>query len=108
MLLGLISATEGTSTVLGQPMPPRGSEPRCRRSAPWWKAEPGHLHLSGQANLLRIDSADRHADPRTARTRVGAALERVGLVGCRAQDLPRLLDGHEATTGDRRLLAATT
>ena len=79
MLLGLISATEGTSTVLGQPMP-RGIGAALPKVGALVEGPACHPHLSGQANLLRIDSADRHADPRTARTRVGAALERVGLL----------------------------
>jgi ABC-2 type transport system ATP-binding protein len=35
--------------------------------------------LSGAANLHRLDAASRHARPATRRTRVGEALERVGL-----------------------------
>ena len=38
-----------------------------------------HPYLSGWANLARLDAADRTADPRTARARIGAALDRVGL-----------------------------
>ncbi|MFJ3639069.1 ABC transporter ATP-binding protein [Streptomyces sp. NPDC090108] len=78
MLMGLISPTSGTARVLGHPMP--GS---ARTVLP----EVGALiegpalygFLSGRDNLLRYDSADPAADPRTRRARVGAALERVGL-----------------------------
>jgi ABC-2 type transport system ATP-binding protein len=35
--------------------------------------------MSGAANLRRLDAADRTADARTARQRIGDALERVGL-----------------------------
>jgi ABC-type multidrug transport system ATPase subunit len=38
-----------------------------------------HPYLSGQANLARLDAADRYASGRTARARIGQALERVGL-----------------------------
>ncbi len=38
-----------------------------------------HPYLSGWANLARLDAADRLADPRTARARIGTALDRVGL-----------------------------
>ena len=38
-----------------------------------------HPHLSGRANLARLDAADRTADPATAGRRIGAALDRVGL-----------------------------
>ena len=39
-----------------------------------------HPYLSGRLNLLRLDAADRTADPRTAGSRVDAALDRVGLL----------------------------
>jgi ABC-2 type transport system ATP-binding protein len=35
--------------------------------------------MSGRNNLIRIDSADKFSDPKTRKTRVEAALERVGL-----------------------------
>jgi ABC-2 type transport system ATP-binding protein len=35
--------------------------------------------LSGPANLARLDAADRDADARTRRARIGEAIERVGL-----------------------------
>ncbi|MCW2817113.1 MAG: transporter related protein, partial [Nocardioides sp.] len=38
-----------------------------------------HPYLSGRANLLRLDAADRTADPATVDRRVDAALDRVGL-----------------------------
>jgi len=36
--------------------------------------------LSGWDNLARVDAADRTADPRTAKARIGTALDRVGLL----------------------------
>ena len=39
--------------------------------------------LSGRDNLARVDAADRTADPGTAKARVGAALERVGLLAAK-------------------------
>jgi ABC-2 type transport system ATP-binding protein len=36
--------------------------------------------LTGQDNLARYDAADRTADPRTAASRIGGALDRVGLL----------------------------
>ena len=38
-----------------------------------------HPYLSGRDNLRRLDAADRTADPATARRRIAAALDRVGL-----------------------------
>ena len=49
--------------------------------------------LSGPANLARFDAADRDADARTRRPRIGEAVERVGLVAAGEQEghglLPR-------------------
>ncbi|MFB6904291.1 ABC transporter ATP-binding protein [Streptomyces bacillaris] len=78
MLMGLIDPTAGTARVLGHPMP---------QAARTVLPEVGALiegpalygYLSGRDNLLRYDSADPTADPRTRRARVGHALERVGL-----------------------------
>ncbi|SCK50683.1 ABC transporter ATP-binding protein [Streptomyces sp. WMMB 322] len=78
MLLGLIDATEGEARLLGEPMPSA-----ARRVLPRVGAliEGPALYgfLSGRANLHRFDAADPTADPRTRRTRVEDALERVGL-----------------------------
>ncbi|WP_330240203.1 ABC transporter ATP-binding protein [Streptomyces sp. NBC_00525] len=78
MLMGLIAPTSGTARVLGRPMPDA-----ARTVLP----EVGALiegpalygFLSGRDNLLRYDTADPTADPRTRAARVGDALERVGL-----------------------------
>ncbi|WP_037802250.1 ABC transporter ATP-binding protein [Streptomyces sp. NRRL F-5135] len=78
MLLGLIAPTAGSVRLLGRPMPGAG-----RAVLP----EVGALiegpalygYLSGRDNLLRYDSADPTADPRTRTARVAAALDRVGL-----------------------------
>ncbi|MEW2397463.1 ABC transporter ATP-binding protein [Streptomyces sp. NPDC046862] len=78
MLMGLIEPTSGTARVLGRPMP--GA---ARTVLPQVGAliEGPALYgfLSGRDNLLRYDAADPTADPRTRRTRVAAALDRVGL-----------------------------
>ena len=39
-----------------------------------------HPYLSGRDNLARLEAADRTTDPRTARARIDAALDRVGLL----------------------------
>ncbi|WP_328330101.1 MULTISPECIES: ABC transporter ATP-binding protein [unclassified Streptomyces] len=78
MLLGLIAPTSGTASLLGQPMP---SAARSVLPSVGALIEGPALYgfLSGRDNLLRYDSADPQADPRTRRARVDAALERVGL-----------------------------
>lgn len=77
-LLGLISATSGTVTLLGEPMPRRAADVLPRVGA-LVEGPAFHPYLSGRANLARLDAADRTADPRTATDRIDAALHRVGL-----------------------------
>ncbi|MEU1211711.1 ABC transporter ATP-binding protein [Streptomyces sp. NPDC005791] len=78
MLMGLITPTSGTAHVLGRPMPAA-----ARTVLPQVGAliEGPALYgfLTGRDNLVRFDSADPAADPRTRRARVGSALDRVGL-----------------------------
>ncbi|MFE5089596.1 ATP-binding cassette domain-containing protein [Streptomyces sp. NPDC056638] len=78
MLMGLIDPTSGTAQVLGHPMPGAGRAVLPQVGA---LIEGPALYgfLSGRDNLLRYDSADPTADPRTRRDRVGQALDRVGL-----------------------------
>ncbi|MFH8795718.1 ABC transporter ATP-binding protein [Streptomyces sp. NPDC017941] len=78
MLMGLIEPTSGRAKVLGRPMPHDGRKVLPRVGA---LIEGPALYgfLSGRDNLLRYDSADPTADPRTRRARAGAALDRVGL-----------------------------
>ena len=78
MLLGLVAPTAGTHTLLGRPMPAAAAEVLPRVGA-LVEGPAFHPHLSGQANLARLDAADRTADPATARARIGTALDRVGL-----------------------------
>ncbi len=74
MLLGLVFPTAGTHTVLGSDRPETLSRVGALVEGPAF-----HPYLSGQANLVRLDAADRTADAHTTRPRVGEALERVGL-----------------------------
>jgi ABC-type multidrug transport system ATPase subunit len=78
MLLGLVAPTAGTHTLLGRSMPAAAAEVLPRVGA-LVEGPAFHPHLSGRANLARLDAADRTADPATAGTRIGVALERVGL-----------------------------
>ncbi len=78
MLLGLIAPTAGTHELFGLSMPSRAGQILPRVGA-LVEGPAFHLHLSGQANLTRLDAADRTADPRTAKKRIGEALDRVGL-----------------------------
>lgn len=79
MLLGLVAPTSGEVQMLGQPMPARAAEvlPRVRALI---EGPAFHPYLSGRANLVRLDAVDATADPRTATARIGAALQRVGLL----------------------------
>ncbi|MEU6480664.1 ABC transporter ATP-binding protein [Streptomyces sp. NPDC047017] len=78
MLMGLVEPTSGTARVLGRPMP--GSSRAVLPQVGALIEGPAlYGFLSGRDNLLRHDAADLTADPRTRRTRVAAALDRVGL-----------------------------
>ncbi|MGA5703975.1 ATP-binding cassette domain-containing protein [Peterkaempfera bronchialis] len=78
MLMGLIAPTSGAASVLGSPMPQSAGSVLPRVGA---LIEGPALYgfLSGRDNLVRFDSADPTADPRTRDRRVAEALARVGL-----------------------------
>jgi ABC-2 type transport system ATP-binding protein len=78
MLLGLISPTAGSHSLLGLAMPQRASAVLPRVGA-LVEGPAFHPQLSGADNLRRVDAADRAADPATSKARIGRALERVGL-----------------------------
>jgi len=79
MLLGLIRPTSGRHQLLGKPMPHSAGEvlPLVGSLV---EGPAFHPYLSARANLARLDSVDRHADPRTTKTRIDRALDRVGLL----------------------------
>jgi ABC-2 type transport system ATP-binding protein len=78
MLLGLVQPTAGQIELLGCRVPARVVD-ALPRVGSLVEGPAFHPYLSGRANLLRLDAVDRTADPATARRRVDAALERVGL-----------------------------
>ena len=78
MLLGLVVPTSGTVELLGEPVPRRSASVLPRVGA-LVEGPAFHPYLSGRANLVRLDAADRTVDPRTSSTRIDAALDRVGL-----------------------------
>jgi ABC-2 type transport system ATP-binding protein len=78
MLLGLVFPTSGSYQLLGHgPGELAGGE--LERVGSLVEGPAFHPYLSGPANLVRLDAADRSTSPRTARQRIGQALERVGL-----------------------------
>ena len=80
MLLGLVYATSGSISVLGEPVPRHVSRVLPEIGA--LIEEPAaYPHLSGRANLRLLDAAGPHGSRRTRRRRVDDALERVGLAG---------------------------
>jgi ABC-type multidrug transport system ATPase subunit len=79
MLLGLIAPTAGEHELLGTAMPV-GAARVLPRVGSLVEGPAFHPYLSGAQNLARLDAADRTASSRTARARIGAALERVGLL----------------------------
>jgi ABC-type multidrug transport system ATPase subunit len=84
MLLGLAEATEGEILVLGEKIP-RDLEKTLPRVGALVEGPAFYPYLSGRDNLMRMDSADKTADPRTRRKRVQVALERVGLANAAAK-----------------------
>ncbi len=79
MLLGLIEPSSGSHELLGYPAP-GGLTDALPRVGSLVEGPAFHPHLSGRANLARLDAADRTVDPRTAADRIDAALDRVGLL----------------------------
>lgn len=79
MLVGLIRASSGGHRLLGRPMP-AAAPGVLGRVAALIEGPAFHPYLSGRANLRRLDAADMFADRGTARRRVDAALDRVGLL----------------------------
>ncbi|WP_152360698.1 ABC transporter ATP-binding protein [Microlunatus speluncae] len=80
MLLDLIRPTAGSHRLFGLPMP-QSSRAVLKRVGALVEGPAFHPYLSGRSNLIRLDAADRSADPRTSDRRVDAALDRVGLLG---------------------------
>jgi ABC-2 type transport system ATP-binding protein len=78
MLLGLVYATTGEISVLGEPVPKRLKQVLPQVGA-LVEGPAAYGHLSGRANLALLDAAG----PRTPKRkqRIGDALERVGLGG---------------------------
>lgn len=78
MLLGLIAADAGSIELLGRPMP--GAARDVLPSVGALIEGPAfHPYLTGLQNLRRLDDSDATADPKTSRSRIDAALARVGL-----------------------------
>jgi ABC-2 type transport system ATP-binding protein len=79
MLLGLAFPTGGSATLLGVGMPD-GATQVLHRVGSLVEGPAFYPFLTGLDNLARYDAADRTADPKTARTRIDTALDRVGLL----------------------------
>lgn len=78
MLLGLSAASSGEIRLLDGVMP-RDTQSVLPRVGALVEGPAIYPFLSGRANLLRYDAADRHTSASTRNHRVEAALERVGL-----------------------------
>ena len=79
MLLGLAFPTGGSAALLGVGMPD-GATQVLHRVGSLVEGPAFYPFLTGLDNLARYDAADRTADPKTARTRINTALDRVGLL----------------------------
>ena len=80
MLLGLAFPTSGTAELLGVTVPERVTEVLSRVGS-LVEGPAFYPYLSGWDNLARCDAADGAASHRTAKARIGGALDRVGLTG---------------------------
>jgi ABC-2 type transport system ATP-binding protein len=85
LLLGLVYATSGEITVLGQPVPAKVGAVLPHLGA-LVEGPAAYGHLSGRANLALLDAAGPGVDGRagargTRRARIAGALDRVGLSG---------------------------
>ena len=78
MLLGLAFPTSGTAELLGIGVPD-GVTRVLSRVGSLVEGPAFYPYLSGWDNLARYDAADATAPPKTAKARIGQALERVGL-----------------------------
>lgn len=79
MLLGLARRDAGEIHVLDRPMPSSGTDVLTRVGT-LVEGPAFHNHLTGRANLRRLDAVDASADPATSAARIDAALDRVGLL----------------------------
>ncbi len=78
MLLGLAGASSGDIRLLGETMPTAARTVLPRVGA-LVEGPAFYPFLSGRANLMRFDTADRYAPSATRAARVDSALGRVGL-----------------------------
>jgi ABC-2 type transport system ATP-binding protein len=78
MLLGLSNISSGEVFLLGEQMPQAFAEALPRVGA-LVEGPAFYPFLSGKRNLIRLDSANKLADPRTREERVRTTLARVGL-----------------------------
>ena len=78
MLLGLANITQGEVSLLGEKVPDHIDRALPKVGA-LVEGPAAYPYLSGRANLLRFDAADKNADPKTRESRVDQALARVGL-----------------------------
>ena len=78
MLLGLAEPTSGEISLLGHAIP-TDTQSALPHVGALVEGPAFYPYLSGRENLIRFDSADSNADPKTRAVRVEAALARVGL-----------------------------
>jgi ABC-type multidrug transport system ATPase subunit len=80
MLLALAYASSGSISIFGKAVPRHSHEVLADIGA-MVEAPAAYPHLSGRANLMLFDAAGPGGSRRTRKSRVGEALERVGLGG---------------------------
>ncbi|HTC68303.1 MAG TPA: ATP-binding cassette domain-containing protein, partial [Acidothermaceae bacterium] len=78
LLLGLMTPHAGTIELLGGAMPEAAGNV-LGRVGTLVEGPAFHPYLTGHDNLRRLDAYDASTDPSTSASRIGSALERVGL-----------------------------
>ena len=80
LLLGLVYATSGTITIMGQPMPDKAAA-LLPSIGSLVEGPSSYGHLSGRANLALLDASGPAGSRRDRRRRISDVLEQVGLAG---------------------------
>ncbi len=84
MMLGLAAPSAGEVRLFGDRMP-AGYAKALPRVGALIEGPACYPFLSGEANLARLDAADRTAEPASRPGRIDSALERVGLLAARGK-----------------------
>ena len=98
LLLGLMTPHAGSVNLLGGAIPAQAQDVLSRVGT-LVEGPAFHPYLSGYDNLRRLDEFDASTDPRTAKHRIGTALDRVGLTAAARKSFRRYSLGMKQRLG---------